>query len=81
MKQYIHSYERDLARRLAWLESTLEMSKENKELIQKFYTYNKLNGLSVPRLIKHFDTLKLTSMHVILVSMMIELEKKLQEKN
>jgi len=64
MKQYIHSYERDLVRRLAWLESTTEISKENKELILKFYTYNKLNGLSVPRLIKHFDTLKLTCLQV-----------------
>ncbi len=62
MKQYIHTYERNLERRLAYIESTLEISKENKALILEFYRYNKLNGFSVPRLLKHLDTLKLVAL-------------------
>ena len=64
MKTYIHTYERDLQRRLAYIESTPDISKENKSLILEFYRYNKLNGFSIPRLLKHLDPLKLVALGV-----------------
>ena len=64
MREYIHDYQRTLDRELHHLESDTTLQKENTELLLEFYRYNKLNGVSVPRLAKQLGTLRLVSKYV-----------------